>query len=243
MPTHNRFRLDDCQRVPPARPRPSQDRPEEPIEGPQSRSWAFPLQDGDLLAKRKDLDGDIGSGLEEDAKPQQSATAQAPARILSTMRRRPGRRRLHDWIVGFTLRSRFGNPQLLPVIEIPAGAVGVRQPRLPAPLSRRVSPPEDRRRPGIPSGVPRQSAEMARRSSGLLAAVSPAASGCRRAEPRAAASSGPKTSAARSCKQQLSFRPKTFRRWGLAAGARPAGSCKQQPSSGANLGFRSTSAA
>jgi hypothetical protein len=66
MPTHYRFGFDDYQRVPPARPRPSQDRPEEPIEGPQRRSWPFPLQDGDLLAKREDFDSDIGSGLEED---------------------------------------------------------------------------------------------------------------------------------------------------------------------------------
>src|SRR3954469_18683036 len=131
---------------------------------------------------------------------------------------------------------------LLLAIEIPAGAAGVRQRGLPAPPARRVSPREDRRGPGILPSVPRQSAEVARPPSGLLAAVSRAAPHDRSAESRATAPSGPETSAARSCKQQLSFGPKTFRCRGLAAGTQPAESCKQQPSSGASLDFGSTSA-
>jgi hypothetical protein len=43
------------------------DRPEKPIESAQSRSWPLPFQDGHLLAKRDDLDGDNGAALEKDA--------------------------------------------------------------------------------------------------------------------------------------------------------------------------------
>ena len=131
---------------------------------------------------------------------------------------------------------------LLSDVEVPAGAVGVRRPRLPAPPPRRVSPPEDRRGPGIPPGVRRQFAEVALPPSRLLAAISRAAPGCRRAEPPTAARSGPETAAVRSCKQQLSFRPKAFRCSSLAAGIRPPESCKQQLSSRASLGFGSSSA-
>ncbi|MCZ2154546.1 MAG: hypothetical protein LC114_11700 [Bryobacterales bacterium] len=56
----------------------------------------------------------------------------------------------------------------------------------------------------LPS-APGQSAEMARPPPGLLAAVSAAAPGRRRAEPPTAARSRPKTPSAQSCKQQLSF--------------------------------------
>jgi len=51
-------------------------------------------------------------------------------------------------------------------------------------------------------------AEMAIPHPGLLAAVSRTAPGRRRAESPTAARAGPETAAERSCKQQLSFRPK-----------------------------------
>ena len=76
---------------------------------------------------------------------------------------------------------------------------------------------------------------------GLLAAVSRATPSRRRAEPPTAARSGPQAAPARSCKQQLSFRPKAFRCRDLAPGRRPPESCKQQLSSGASLDPGSTS--
>src|SRR3954453_3580670 len=82
---------------------------------------------------------------------------------------------------------------------------------------------------------------MAIPESRLLAAVSRTARGLRRAESPAAARTGPETATDRSCKQQLSFRPKAFRRRGLAVGRRTPGACKQQLSSGASLDFGSTS--
>ena len=87
-----------------------------------------------------------------------------------------------------------------------------------------------------------QSAEMACPQPGLLATVprTPPARG--RAEPPTAARSGPKTAPFLSCKQQLSFRLKAFRRRHLAAGRRTPESCKQQLSSGTSLDFGSTSA-
>src|SRR5690242_10382995 len=66
MPTHYRFGLDDYQRVAPAGPRCTQDRPEEPIERAQRRSWPFPLQDGELLAECDDLDSKLSTCLEVD---------------------------------------------------------------------------------------------------------------------------------------------------------------------------------
>lgn len=90
--------------------------------------------------------------------------------------------------------------------------------------------------------MPGQPAEMAIPESGLLASVSRAARGRSRAEPPAAARSRPETALPRSCKQQLSFRPKAFGVRGLACGSRTPESCKQQLSSGASLDFGSTSA-
>src|ERR1700733_701799 len=83
--------------------------------------------------------------------------------------------------------------------------------------------------------MPGQSAEVALPQPRLLAAVSRATPAGRRAESPTAARSGPKAASARSCKQQLSFRPKAFRRRDLAAGPRTPESCKQQLSSGASL--------
>jgi hypothetical protein len=131
---------------------------------------------------------------------------------------------------------------VLPALEISAGTVGVWPPRVPAPPARGISPAEARRGPGVWPGVPRQRAEVALGPSGLLAAVSGTAPGHCRAEPPAAACSGPETASARSCQQQLRFRPKAFRCRGLASGVRSPGSCKQQLSSGASLGSGSTSA-
>jgi len=54
MPTDDGFGSYDMQRVAPARPGTSQERPEKPIKTIQSRFGPFPLQDGDLLAKRED---------------------------------------------------------------------------------------------------------------------------------------------------------------------------------------------
>lgn len=67
MPTDNRFGLDDYERISPARPGRSQNRPKKPIERAQGRSGPFPLQDGHLLAKCEDFDSDISAALEEDA--------------------------------------------------------------------------------------------------------------------------------------------------------------------------------
>src|ERR1700722_3030247 len=91
--------------------------------------------------------------------------------------------------------------------------------------------------------MPGQSAEMALPQPRLLAAVSRATPAGRRAESPTAARSGPKTASARSCKQQLSFRPKAFRRRDLVAGPWPPESCKQQLSSGASLDSGITSLA
>src|ERR1700677_631283 len=91
--------------------------------------------------------------------------------------------------------------------------------------------------------MPGQSAEVALPQPRLLAAVSRATPAGRRAESPTAARSGPKAASARSCKQQLSFRPKAFRRRDLAAGPRTPESCKQQLSSGASLDSGTTSAA
>ena len=66
MPADDRFRLDNYQRIPPARPSHSQDRPEEPIQRVQRRPGLFPLQDSHLLAKGEDLDSDVSAALEED---------------------------------------------------------------------------------------------------------------------------------------------------------------------------------
>src|SRR5471030_2509284 len=77
---------------------------------------------------------------------------------------------------------------------------------------------------------------------GLLAAVSPTTPGLGRAEPPTAARPGSEAASARSCKQQLSFRPKALRRRDLASGCRSPESCKQLLSSGASLDSGSTSA-
>ena len=66
MPTDDGFGFYDMQRVAPARPCTSQERPEQPIKTIQSRFGPFPLQDGDLLAKREDFDRNISTTLEED---------------------------------------------------------------------------------------------------------------------------------------------------------------------------------
>ena len=118
----------------------------------------------------------------------------------------------------------------------------LRRSRLPAPSPRRVSPRENRRRSRIPRGLPGQSPKMALPQSRLLEAVSAEESRLRRPKPPAAATPGPEASPLRSCKQHLSSGPKAFRRTGLARRPRRGGSCKQQLSSGANLGDRSTSA-
>jgi hypothetical protein len=67
VPTHDRFGLDDQYRIPPARPRRSQERPEEPIERAQWRPWPSPFQNGQLLAKGEDFESDITTGSEEEA--------------------------------------------------------------------------------------------------------------------------------------------------------------------------------
>jgi hypothetical protein len=67
MPTDDRFGLDDYQRILPARPSRSQDRPEESIQRAQRRPGPSPLQDGYLLAKREDFDSDVSAAVEEDA--------------------------------------------------------------------------------------------------------------------------------------------------------------------------------
>ena len=67
MPTHDRFRLDDYQRILPARPNRPQDGPEQAIHRAQGRPGPFPLQHGHLLAKREDFDSDISTALEKDA--------------------------------------------------------------------------------------------------------------------------------------------------------------------------------
>ena len=51
MPTDDRFRLDNEERILPARPGRPQDCPEEPIQKAQSRPRPFPLQNGHLLTK------------------------------------------------------------------------------------------------------------------------------------------------------------------------------------------------
>jgi hypothetical protein len=67
MPTHDRFWLDDYQRILPARPSRPQDRPEQAIQRAQRRFGPFRLQHGHLLAKREDFDSDVSAALEEDA--------------------------------------------------------------------------------------------------------------------------------------------------------------------------------
>jgi hypothetical protein len=129
------------------------------------------------------------------------------------------------------------------VAEITAAAEQAKSWGVKAAPPRRVSPPEDRRGPGIPPGMPGQSSEMACPQPRLLAALSRATPCRRRAQPPAIARSGPKTASSRSCKQQLSFRPKAFRCRDLAAGRRSPKSCKQQLSSSASLDPGSTSAA
>src|ERR1700691_4009676 len=114
---------------------------------------------------------------------------------------------------------------------------------VPAAASRRLSPPESRGRSGIPPGMPGQPSEMAVPQPRLLAAVPRATPSRGRAQPPTAARSGPKTAAARSCKQQLGFRPKALQCRDLAPGRRPPESCKQHLSSGASLDSGSTSAA
>ena len=66
MPTNCRFGLDDYQRVQPARPNSSRNRPEEPIERPQGRSRPLPLHHRELLAERDDFGGNLSACLEED---------------------------------------------------------------------------------------------------------------------------------------------------------------------------------
>jgi hypothetical protein len=67
MPTYYRFGLDDYQRVAPAGPSRSQNRPEEPIERAQRRSRPFPLQYGELVAECDDFDSNVRACLERDA--------------------------------------------------------------------------------------------------------------------------------------------------------------------------------
>ena len=67
MPTDDRFRHDNYQRIPPARPSHPQDRPEEPIHRAQRRPGPPPLQDSHLLAKGEDFDSDVSAALEKDA--------------------------------------------------------------------------------------------------------------------------------------------------------------------------------
>jgi hypothetical protein len=67
LQTDDRFRLDNYQRILPARPSHPQDRPEEPIQRAQRRPGLFPLQDSHLLAKREDFDSDVSAALEKDA--------------------------------------------------------------------------------------------------------------------------------------------------------------------------------
>ena len=51
MPTDNGLRLDDDQRLAPARPQARQDDPENPIDHPKRWPEPFPLQDSHLLAE------------------------------------------------------------------------------------------------------------------------------------------------------------------------------------------------
>ena len=67
MPTDDCFRLDDDQRILPARPSHPQERPEQPIQRAQRRPGPSPLQDGHLLAQGEDFDSDVSAALEEDA--------------------------------------------------------------------------------------------------------------------------------------------------------------------------------
>ena len=66
MPTHDSLRLDHYQRILPARPSRTQDRPEEPIQRAQRRPGPFPLQDSHLLAKGEDFDSPVSAALEKD---------------------------------------------------------------------------------------------------------------------------------------------------------------------------------
>src|SRR5580658_8164849 len=84
---------------------------------------------------------------------------------------------------------------------------------------------------------------MAGPQSRLLAPAPGEQSSRRRKQPATATSPGSEAAAARSCQQQLSFRPKALRCTGLAHGLRPGASCQQQLSFGANLGSGNTSAA
>jgi len=67
MPTDDRIRLDDYERILPARPSRPQDCPEQSIQRAQRRLRPFPLQHGHLLAKCEDFDNDVSAALEEDA--------------------------------------------------------------------------------------------------------------------------------------------------------------------------------
>ena len=67
MPADDRFRLDDDQRILPARPSRPQDRPRTGDLKGITAAWAVSLQHSHLLTKREDFDSDISTALEEDA--------------------------------------------------------------------------------------------------------------------------------------------------------------------------------
>jgi hypothetical protein len=67
MPADDRFRLHEHKHVFPTPPSLLQHGPEQPVESVQRRPGPFPLQDGQLRAKREDLERNFGAAAEEDA--------------------------------------------------------------------------------------------------------------------------------------------------------------------------------
>ena len=67
MPADDRLRFHDDQDIGPAGPDAAESSPEEPVQGGECRSWAFPLEHGNLLTKGQDLEGGGAAAAEEDA--------------------------------------------------------------------------------------------------------------------------------------------------------------------------------
>ena len=67
MPTDHGVRLDNDEDIAPARPEPTECRPEESIQGVQHWARTFAFQDGDLLSQGKDFKSRIAPAPEEDA--------------------------------------------------------------------------------------------------------------------------------------------------------------------------------
>jgi hypothetical protein len=64
VPTHDRIRAHDREGAAPTRPRARQRDPEEPIGSDQGSAGTPAPEDGDLLAKGKILDGQVGAGTQ-----------------------------------------------------------------------------------------------------------------------------------------------------------------------------------